>query len=213
MRFTELLEFVGNEAVFETGFLLAGDVDAQDVRRQLSRWVRTGKLMQLRRGLYALAPPYRRVDAHPFVVANRLVHGSYVSRQSVLAEHGMIPEAVPTVTSVSMGRPGTRQTPLGRFDYRHVKPTWFIDYTSRPVARNQHAFMATPEKALLDLVYLEPGADSPEALAELRLQSLDTLDLDHLEALAETSGQPKLRRAAERIRRLAERESAESVLV
>jgi hypothetical protein len=37
MRFEDLLEIVDREPVFETGLLLAGDVDPADVRRQLSR--------------------------------------------------------------------------------------------------------------------------------------------------------------------------------
>lgn len=40
MEFTTLLEIVGDEPVFETALLLAGDVDPRDVHRQLSRWVR-----------------------------------------------------------------------------------------------------------------------------------------------------------------------------
>ncbi|MCS7080575.1 MAG: hypothetical protein NZ585_11100 [Chloracidobacterium sp.] len=54
MEFAELLRLVGNEPVFETGLLLAGAVDPNDVRRQLSRWTTAGRLYQLRRGLYAL---------------------------------------------------------------------------------------------------------------------------------------------------------------
>ena len=73
MRFEDLLGVVGDEPVFEPGLLLAGDVDSADVRRQLSRWTRAGRLYQLRRGLYALAPPYQKVRPHPFLVANRMV--------------------------------------------------------------------------------------------------------------------------------------------
>ena len=42
---------------------------------------------------------------------------------------------------------------------------------------------ATPEKALLDLVHLTPGADSPAYLRELRLQNLERLDLGELRRL------------------------------
>ena len=76
MKFDALLEVVESEPVFETGWLLAGDIDPADVRRQLSRWVRAGRIVQLRRGLYALAPPFRKAIPHPFLVANRLVPGS-----------------------------------------------------------------------------------------------------------------------------------------
>ncbi|HEC35357.1 MAG TPA: hypothetical protein ENI39_02345, partial [Anaerolineae bacterium] len=72
MDFNRSLRIVGDEPVFETGLLLAGDVDPRHVRRQLSRWTRAGRLYQLRRGLYALAPPYQKTRPHPFLVANRI---------------------------------------------------------------------------------------------------------------------------------------------
>ena len=121
MDFGELLQAVGEEPAFESGLLLAGDVNPHDVRRQLSRWVRAGRLYQLRRGLYALAPPFQKVKPHPFLVANHLVRGSYVSLQSALAHYGLIPEHVPVTTSVTTGRPGRWQTPLGTYDFRHVQ--------------------------------------------------------------------------------------------
>jgi len=92
MKFNELVETVGDEPLFETGLLIAGEVDPDGLRRQLSRWTATGKLYQLRRGLYALAPPFQKIRPHPFVVANHLVRGSYVSCQSALAFYGIIPE-------------------------------------------------------------------------------------------------------------------------
>ncbi|RME91459.1 MAG: hypothetical protein D6770_00340 [Anaerolineae bacterium] len=52
MEFSRLLELVGDEPLFEAGLLLTGDVDPNDVRRQLSRWVKAGWVVQLRRGLY-----------------------------------------------------------------------------------------------------------------------------------------------------------------
>lgn len=209
MKFEELLKSVGDEPLFETGLLLAGNVDPADVRRQLSRWVRAGRLHQLRRGLYALAPPYQKVYPHPFLVANRLVPGSYASLQAALGNYGLIPEAVFMTTSVTPGRPGYWKTPLGRHDFRHVRSDLFHGFRQAAVATGQEALLATPEKALLDLVYLEPDGDSPAYLAELRLQNMEALDLSELLRLAEASGKPKLRRAAEEITRLAEQEARE----
>lgn len=207
MNFAELLEIVADEPVFETGLLLAGDVDPADVRRQLSRWVKAGRIYQLRRGLYALAPPFQKVKPHPFLVANRLVRGSYVSLQSALAHYGLIPESVPVTTSVAASRPGRWETPFGLFDYRHIQPGLLTGYRQLDLGGEQKALVAAPEKALLDLVHLEPGADSPEYLHELRLQHLEELDLDKLRHLALDAGKPKLQRAAERIARLAEAEA------
>ena len=92
MEFSSLLDIVGNEPLFGTEVLLAGDVSPVNIHRQLSRWVTAGKVYQLRRGLYSLAPPYQKVVPHPFLVANRLQPGSYISLQSALAYYGLISE-------------------------------------------------------------------------------------------------------------------------
>jgi len=121
MKFELLIEIVADEPAFETGLLLAGPVDPADVRRQLSRWVKAGRLYQLRRGLYVLAPPFQKIKPHPFVLANCLVRGSYISLQAALAHYGLIPDVVPVVTSVTAQRPGRWETPLGIYEFRHVK--------------------------------------------------------------------------------------------
>ena len=209
MNFGHLVEIVGDEPVFETGLLLAGDVDPADVRRQLSRWRRAGRLHQLRRGLYVLAPPFQKVKPHPFLIANRMMPGSYVSCQSALAHYGLIPEYVPTVTSVTAARPRTWDTPLGRYEFHHVKAELLRGYRLIDLAGDQRAFVATPEKALLDLVHLTPGGDAPNYLCELRLLNLESLDLDELWRQADLSDSPKLRRAATSIADLAQSEALE----
>jgi predicted transcriptional regulator of viral defense system len=209
MEFSHLLEIVGDEPVFETGLLLAGEVDPANVRRPLSRWVKTGRLYQLRRGLYALAPPFQKVKPHPFLVANRLVRGSYVSLQSALAYHGLIPEAVPVTTSVAALRPARWDTPLGVYEYRHIKTGLLFGYRLTDIGDDQQAFVATPEKALLNLVHLQPRGDAPEYLHQLRLQNLERLDLDQWQSQAVRAKSPKLRRAADHVIKLAEAEVQE----
>ena len=88
MEFNWLLEIIGNEPLFETSLLFAGNVNPQEIRHQLSRWTAAGKIYQLRRGLYALAPPFQKVIPHPFLIANHLVPGSYISLQSAMAFYG-----------------------------------------------------------------------------------------------------------------------------
>jgi predicted transcriptional regulator of viral defense system len=204
MEFAKLIELVAAEPVFETGFLLAGNVDPDAVRVQLSRWVKSGRLYQLRRGLYALAPPFQKVKPHPFLVANRLAPGSFVSRQSALAHYGLIPEFVPLTTSVGTARPAQWHTPLGAYDLRHIKADLLWGYARLELGGGQHAFVATPEKALLDLLYLQPGADAPDYLRELRLQNLECLDLEVLGHQAQRAHSPKLERAVAAVKELAQ---------
>jgi predicted transcriptional regulator of viral defense system len=206
MEFTELVEIIGDEPVFDTGLLLAGEANPREIRHQISRWRQAGKIYQLRRGLYCLAPPFQKVNPHPFLVANRLLLASYVSLQSALAYYGMIPEHVPVTTSITTVRPAQWETPLGNFDFRRIQVDFFDGYRLVDLGEKQRSFVATPEKALLDLIYLESGSDSFDYLAELRLGNLNRLDWQLLEHLARKIEKPKLMRAITAIRELAREE-------
>jgi len=210
MKFSELLNIVEEEPVFSTSLLLAGAVQPAEIYQQLSYWEKTGRILQLRRGLYALAPPWQKVRPHPFSVANAMVPGSYVSCQSALAHVGLIPEWVPMVTSVSTGRPGIWQTPLGEYWFRHIRESLFFGYRRIEVVTGQHAFVARPEKALLDLIHLQPEGDSREYLAELRLQNWERFDLDTFAGMVERGGRPKLRRALRVVEQLCFEQAGES---
>lgn len=203
MRFEQVLAVVGDEPVFETGLLLAGDVEPAYIRRQLSGWVKSGRLWQLRRGLYALAPAYRRAVPHPFVVANRLVPGSYVSLQAALAFYSLIPEYAAAVTSVTARRPAQWHTPLGHYVFRRIQPDLLFGYERLHLGQQQWGYIATPAKALLDLIYLQPGGDAPAYLRSLRLQNTGRIDLEELHRLAQQAGRPKLLRAAAQIAEIA----------
>lgn len=203
MKLESLCAALKDEPVFETSLLFAGAERPQQAQRQVADWTRAGKLVQLRRGLYTLAAPDRQARPHPFVVANRLLPASYVSLHMALAYYDLIPEHVSAITSVTTQRPGQWNTPYGRFVFKHVQADFFYGFAYRAVSPSQFAFVALPEKALLDLVYLQPGGDSPEFLASLRLQNLDQLNLDRLFELAQRLGKPKLQQAVRLIAALA----------
>lgn len=194
-----MLEVVGNEPVFRTGLLLAGDVDPVHVRRQLGRWVKAGKVYQLRRGLYALTPPFQQIKPHPFLIANQLVRPSYVSLQSALAFYGLIPEYVPLTTSVTSDRPQELSTPLGSYQFKRVRTDRFFAFNLEDLGEGQSAYLAEPEKALLDLVYLRPGGEDLLYLRSLRLQNLEGIGPDRLREIAQDFDSPKIERAAENV--------------
>ena len=196
MKFDALLKELGDEPVFRSSLLLTGGRNPTDVHRQISRWVSAGKLIQLRRSLYMLADIYRKTTPHPFLLANQIKDASYVSLQSALAYYGLIPEYVPVVTSVTTGRPESFETAVGGFLFKHIKKDFFSGYSLEKLAEGQSAFIATPEKALLDLIYLTPRADNAVYLRELRIQHPERLDLDRLAQMAAASGSDKLMRAA-----------------
>jgi hypothetical protein len=98
---------------------------------------------------------------------------------------------------------------MGTFRYHHIATALFAGYSLADLGGGQHAFIATPEKALLDLIHLHPGGDAPEYVQELRLQNLDRLKVVDLTNLAQSLGRPKLRRAAALVADLTRAESQE----
>lgn len=205
MRWQQLQEIVQDQPLFETSLLLAGDVTHHQAQRQLSDWTRDKKIVQLRRGIYTLPDQ----NPHPFVVANHLVPGSYVSLQMALAYYHLIPEHVAVVTSVTTRRPGKYENKFGRFSYRHIHMSLFYGIDYRLLANDEYAYVALPEKALLDLVHFRPQGDSRAYIESLRLQNLENLNIERLHSLAERSGMPKLQRAANVIETIARREAEE----
>jgi hypothetical protein len=196
MKFHELVGLIGEEPLFESSMLLAAKDSPAEIRRQLSRWVEAGKLVQIRRGLYALASPFAKARVDPYALATRLRRPSYVSLQSALQYHGVIPEGVPVVTSVTTVRPGRVPTPVGVYIYRHVHRSLFWGYQRVDLLGGQGFYVASPEKALLDLFHLTPGPLDQRFIAELRLDPDGQLDLGRLAELAKQTARPKLVHAA-----------------
>ncbi len=131
--------------------------DGSDGARALlvHRACQAGEVLRLKPGLFVLAPPYRKSESHPFVVAAVLHAPSHVSLESALGYHGLIPEAVYQVVSVTVGRSREFSTPLGVFSFRRVParaPRAGVEAVA--VARNAWAFIASPLRAIADAVYL-----------------------------------------------------------
>jgi hypothetical protein len=131
--------------------------DASEGAKKLlvHRALKHGEVLRLKPGLYCLAPEYRKSNAHPFVIAAVLHSPSHVSLESALAYHGLIPEAVYTVSSVTSLRSRVFDTPLGHFSFKRVpavNPRAGVEAIE--VARDSWAFVGTPLRALADLIYL-----------------------------------------------------------
>ena len=201
MKFNEFVSLFGNLPVIETENLFTGGL-RDSVKVQVSRWERSGKIIQLKRGVYILAEPYRKIEVNEPFIASILKRPSYLSLEKALEYHNLIPEGVPPYTSVTTKRPGRFISPLGNFDYRHIDVSLFWGYDSVTVNK-QTAFIASGEKAFLDLVYLKAGEVSLGFLEGLRLQNLEQIQWKRLLGYAKRFGKPKIFRAAEMFRKYA----------
>ena len=158
---TQQLTAVGLNDRILTDHQLGRLVAGTDQRRHhlVSRAMKAGELVRLRRGLYVLADEFREHPSHPFAVAQMLVPGSYVSLETALAFHGWIPEAVYTTASIVPGRKVKefRHERLGLFTFQPlaIQRGSFLELVRRVEANGQSFLVAQPLRALLDLVCLK----------------------------------------------------------
>jgi len=139
----------------------------------------------LRQGYYTFPSAKEDADA-PFYFANKLYAPSYISLHSALSFYGMIPEGVVQITSITSRKTAFFDNPIGQFSYRSVKPELMFGYSIEK--SNLHpqwgVLLALPEKALLDLLYLNPHYKTAADLQELRLDidfMHDELKVDRLD--------------------------------
>lgn len=199
MDLKSFLKITGGLPVFETENLLVGVSDPAPIEVQISRWNKAGKIIQLKRGIYLLADPYRKVEVYEPYIAAILKRPSYISLEKALEYHNLIPEAVTVYTSVTTKRQGRFVSEVGTFDYRHIKESLFWGYTSLTVNK-QTAFIASPEKALLDFFYLKKVKISLDYLQGLRLQNVEKINSKKMFECARKFKKPRILHAAEVIK-------------
>ena len=195
MTFDAVLSMLSGQVIFDLPTLaqLSGENRAT-LRTQLSRWLKSGRIVPLRRGMYALAQRYRSTPVNAAELANRLYRPSYLSTEWALGFYGLIPEMVVTYTSVSSRPPQAFSNDFGNFSYRHVKQDAFFGMVASSIA-GRKVMLASPEKALLDLWYLNPGPWTQARMAAMRFQNTDLVDDGRLRESADRFASPRLKRA------------------
>jgi predicted transcriptional regulator of viral defense system len=143
-------------------------------RIQLDRWEKKGYLKKIRRGYYTLFGGDVGKDINRnflFYAANKIHSPSYVSLESALKFHNLIPEEIFQITSVGTKKTSTFATPIGNFNYRRIKPSLFFGYVLTEPAPNLKILLAEPEKAVLDYLYLNSRLKTVDDFKEMRINA------------------------------------------
>jgi len=176
MNYIEFKSALRDFAVFSTADIRT--VDPAFDRRRLSEWQAKGYICKISKGRY-LFSDVDVTESILYRIANKLYSPSYVSFETALAYHQLIPEIPYGVTSATTRRTYRFDTPLTRFTYRTVSRQRFFGYLILP----DGVRMATIEKAILDFLYLNPQVSGPDAFASLRVDREALLELDEQQLL------------------------------
>lgn len=130
--------------------LLTGISDFKSLNYKINYAVRTGKLLNPRKGIYA-KPAY-----NPLEMACSIFTPSYISLEYVLQKAGIVFQYDSAITVVSYI---SRMTEVDgkQFRYRKLKGTMLTN-TEGISCLDDTVYIASPERAFLDLLYLDKHA-------------------------------------------------------
>ena len=120
----------------------------------IHRAVKAKEILRLKRGLYILSREYRKSSYHPYAIAAMLHAPSHISLETALSFHGLIPEAVYQVSSVTSSRSRDFNTPLGIFTFQRIplhNPRAGVEIVK--LDDYSWAYIAKPLRAITDLIY------------------------------------------------------------
>jgi hypothetical protein len=195
-----------NEPVLDTVLMRHLLRGVSDQRGKIARMLESGGLISLRRGLYA-----SRGNLDPHCLAGPIYGPSYLSFETALAWHGMIPEVVREITSATVRRGNSFENDFGRYRFLRVPAAIYPIGILRITDATLPFLIASPTKALCDRIGREAGfrsmADVGRWLEDMRIDPEVQLDPDELDGCAANYGRPAIRwlqRFAEKNRRLGE---------
>lgn len=136
-------------------------------KNNLTRWTKQNLLVKLRNSWYSF-PEYLKTPNFQYFVSNKIYSPSYISLHSALAFYGIIPEAVVQTTAVSSLKKATFENVFGTFSYQKILQELMFGYEQKAFLNKQSLLFATPEKAILDLLYLYPMYSNKHEISELR---------------------------------------------
>jgi len=202
MKFDDLMESFGSLISFNRPdlSLMFGESDSS-LGVSMHRLKKTGKIIELKRGLYALAEPWRKAVLHGPLAANVIYRPSYLSGLWALSWYGIIPEKTELYTSATTRATRTFENPFGRFLYQTLKPSLFGGWVRTAIA-GAEVLIAAPEKALADYFYLESGEWNETRMTSMRFDPAD-ISTEKLAVYLEATGEARLARALSSWRRYA----------
>lgn len=168
MKKTDII-FILNETerkLFTTGDLkkLLKIEKANTLYKTIEGLIKEKILIYLSKGKYL----YRAARPHDFEIANFLYSPSYISFESALNFHNILIQTPYSITSATPLRNKVIAVDKKEYVYTHVDPKIYFGYE-----RENTFLVATPEKALVDLMYL-----ASKGMRQIDIKDLDTSQID-----------------------------------
>ena len=199
--------------VFDYQVLLDALAGYRKPRDKITRLLASAAIVRVKKGLYCFGEPFRKEPLSREYLANLIYGPSYVSLEYALSHHGLIPERVETVTSVTTRRSRDFDTPFGAFSYRMLNGPRYAVGAILETAGKTPFLIASPEKALADKVWTDKRfsglclSDYDAYLSDdLRIdrEALSRFDYSRLKVIATAYDSAKINNLVQYLKRLEE---------
>ena len=161
--------------MFTLDDLASIESDKGYLRILLSRYVKSGAVYRLKKGLYVTKEYIDRIEkscrtgVYAEFLAGVLYEPSYLSLEYILHRHGLITESPAIITAVARKKTAVFATSFGTYRYHTIRPLLFTGFTSKRDG-DYIIFRASAAKALFDFLYLRKNnLANAEAIRELRI--------------------------------------------
>lgn len=166
-------------------------------RSLLKRAIAERLLTPVVRGVYLVEEPYAKGPVNRFEIAQMIEGSSYVSFESALSYHQLIPEAVYVTSCATSNRTKEIHTEKGDFLFQHIPVKNFFLGVERMVDSGSVYLMATPWRALADhcFVFRRPWLSPESVYEDLRIdeENLAKFSKGPLKRLVEGYPSPRVR--------------------
>ena len=153
------------------------DVAIPSAKVSASRYCAKGYILRVKRGIYILKSRWENLtEKEIFTVANILQVPSYISLTTALSYHGVSTQLQQGyVESIALKRTKSFEIDGGFFTYTRIGKGLYTGFS-----RIQGFFIASPEKAFLDAVYLELLGKYAFDISSIDKRKLDPGELSKL---------------------------------
>lgn len=131
--------------------------DIKGKNQKIGELEKANEIARLKRGMYVVNPEVSGKVISTELIANHLYGPSYISMQSALRYYGLIPETVYTMRSMTIKHSRDFENSFGRFEYICCPKDYFPIGVTLISSKDFSFVIATPEKALCDLIAYTPG--------------------------------------------------------
>lgn len=162
-----------------TSMLMGAFSDYVDIRGKINSLSKNGLIMPVKQGVYLVNEDLGLRPYSKEILANLIYGPSYISLGTALSNYGFIPERVTVTTSICQGRGKFFTTPVGEFEYHHVKESIYsLGVQLKEVFNGSFCQYAAPEKALLDFMYIKESKGNFKDSKEYFKYLLDSYRFD-----------------------------------